>query len=185
MHCLGDRREIEEGFKKLRPALELRRTQMVERHKAERSSLAQYQQQRETKEAAARAARLPEKGFGKLWSRITGKYSTLKAQNEHDSWQALRRDQAERDKTIAKQLEERQRLQAAIRKTREERIQELSALRQEIANYLLMQQGKSASITPDRAAIQTSRARITQTSSRDTYGRERSRTRDRGPDFER
>ena len=182
------KQQIEDGYRRLRPSLEYKRVQMVERHRIERTGLAQLQKQRDAREAAARAARLPEKGFGKLWSRITGKYSKLKAQNEHDGWQSLRRDQAERDKIIAKQLDERQRLQAAIRNQREERLQELVAIRQEIANYMLIKQGKKPTITPqksaERSTLQT-KAREKTRKDRQDQGRERSRSRDRGPDFDR
>lgn len=126
------KQQIEDGYKRLRPSLEHRRVQMVERHRIERAGLAEIQKSREVREVAARAARLPDNAFGKLWSRLTGSYSKLKAQNEHDAWQALRRDQAERDKIIIKQFEERQRLQEAIKKQREERLQELIAVRQQI-----------------------------------------------------
>ncbi len=182
------KKQLEEGYKRLRPTLELRRTQMVERHKIERNGLAELHKSREAREAAARAARLPQKGFGKLWSRLTGKYSELKAQNEHDAWQALRRDQAERDKIIAKQLDERQRLQEAIRKQREERLQELVAVRQQIANYMLMKQGKNPTLMPkDAAAVQGRKVDTLQKTreEREKKGRERTRTRDRGPGFER
>jgi hypothetical protein len=50
-------REIDEGYKRLRPAVEFKRTQMVERHRIERTGLAQLQKQREDREAAARVAR--------------------------------------------------------------------------------------------------------------------------------
>lgn len=182
------KQQIEEGYKRLRPTLEHRRVQMVERQRAERDGLAELQKQRETREAAARAARLPKKGFGKLWSRLTGKYSDLKAQNEHDAWQALRRDQAERDKIIAKQLDERQRLQAAIRQQREERLQELVKVRQQIANYMMMKQGKQPKVMPKDAAEvvrQKSKAQEKTRNEREKNGRERSRKRDRGPGFER
>ncbi|TDL74121.1 relaxase [Palleronia sediminis] len=180
--------QIEEGHKRLRPTLELRRTQMVERHRIERTGLAQLQKQREAREAAARAARLPQKGFGKLWSRLTGKYSDLKAQNEHDAWQALRRDQAERDKVIAKQLDERQRLQEAIKKQREEQLQELISVRQQLANFMLMKQGKKPSIMPKHVTPGLRPNTRSQEKTRDErkdQGRERSRTRGPGRDFER
>ena len=145
--------EIENGYKRLRPSLEFKRNQMVERHRTERTGLAQLQKQREEREAAARAANLPDKGVAKLWSRITGKYSKLKAQNEHDAWQSLRRDQAERDRVIATQLDERQRLQTQIKAMREERNKELTAIRQEIANYLLMRQGKNPTFEAKAPAL--------------------------------
>ena len=184
----GHKQQIAEGYKQLRLTLEYKRTQMVERHRMERNGLAELQKNRETREAAARAARLPQNGFGKLWSRLTGKYSDLKAQNEHDAWQSLRRDQAERDKVIAKQLDERQRLQAAIKKQREERLQELIAVRQQIANYMLMSRGIKPTIMPQQAVERSKvggRAQAKTRNEQRDQGRERSRSRDRGPNFER
>lgn len=182
------KQQIEDGYKRLRPAAEYKRVQMVERHKGERIDLTNMQKLREAREAATRAARLPDRGFGKLWSRITGKYSKLKAQNEHDAWQSLRRDQAERDRVIAKQIEERQRLQAAIRKQREERLKELAVVRQQIANYMLMKQGKTPTINAEQAAERSRPQTKAQRKPRDgrkDQGRERSRSRGPGHDLER
>ena len=55
------KKQLEDGYKRLRPTLELRRTQMVERHQIERNGLAELHKSREAREAAARAARLPQK----------------------------------------------------------------------------------------------------------------------------
>ncbi len=179
------KQQIEDGYKRLRPTLEQRRIQMVDRHRMERTGLAELQKQGETREAAARAARLPEKGFGKLWSRLTGKYSQLKVQNEHDAWQSLRRDQVERDRVIAKQHDERQRLQASIKKQREERLQELVKVRQEIANFMLMKRGLKPTIIPQQTAERSNlrqKAHEEIRERRNNQGRERTRTRDRGPD---
>ena len=182
------KQQIEDGYKRLRPTLEYKRVQMIDRHRSERTGLGRLQKQRETREAAGRAARLPERGFGKLWSRITGKYSKLKAQNEHDAWQSLRRDQAERDRTIMKQLDERQRLQAAIKKQREERLQELIAVRQQIANFMLMKRGIKPTIIPQQAKERSKlqiRPKDKTREGRKDLGRERSRPRPQGPEFER
>jgi hypothetical protein len=176
-------REIDEGYKRLRPSVEFKRTQMVERHRIERSGLAQLQKQREERETAARASRLAEKGVAKLWSRITGRYSKLKAQNEHDAWQSLRRDQAERDKVISRQLDERQRLQEAIKKMRQERSEEIAAIQQEIANYMLMRQGKAVTIEAARRPAEPETIvspRKPKTRERDDADRQRQRRRDRG-----
>lgn len=174
--------ELAAGHKKLRPALELRRSQLVERHRTERTELAHLHKQREAREAAAWAARLPQKGWGKLWSRLTGKYSELKAQSEHDAWQALRRDQDERDKMIAKQLDERQRLQEAIKKQREEQLQELMSIRQQLANVMLMKQGKNPTIMPKDAAPKLRpQARSAERIRETRLGQGRERERSRGP----
>jgi hypothetical protein len=181
-------REIDDGYKRLRPSVEFKRTQMVERQRIERTGLIQLQRQREVRETAMRAARLPEKGVAKLWSQITGKYSKLKAENEHDAWQAARRDQAERDKVIARQIDERQRLQDVIKKMRQERSEELAAIRQEIANYMLMRQGKAVTIEAARRPAETGIIRSRRkgkTRERDDPERQRERRRDRGKDRDR
>lgn len=176
-------REIDKGYKRLRPSVEFKRTQMVERHRIERTGLTQLQKQREERETAARAARLPDKGVAKFWSKITGKYSKLKAENEHAAWQALRRDQAERDKVIARQIDERQRLQEVIKKMRQERSEEIAAIRQEIANYMLMRQGKAVTIKAARRPAETDiirSRREPKTRERDDAERQRQRQRDHG-----
>lgn len=89
---------------------------------------------------------------------------------------------------ITKQLDERQRLQEAIRKQREERLQELVAVRQQIANYMLMKQGKNPTLMPkDAVAIHGGKVDTQRKTreEREKKGRERTRTRDRGPGFER
>lgn len=180
--------EIDAGYKRLRPSVEFKRNQMVERHRIERTGLTQLQKQREERETAARAARPPDKGVAKFWSKITGKYSKLKAANEHAAWQALRRDQAERDKVIARQLDERQRLQEVIKKMRKERSEEIVAIRQEIANYMLMRQGKAVTIEAARRPAETGiirSRRKDKARERDDTERQRERQRDRGKDRDR
>lgn len=184
----GLRAEINEGYKRARPSIEFKRAQIVERHRIERSGMEQLHKQRETREASARAARLPQKGVGKWWSQLTGRYSKLKAQNEHDAWQALKRDQAEREKMIARQLDERQRLQKSIQAMRLKRIEELMAIRQQIANYMLMKQGKVPKIAvrgaPNRSESRNNEAKKArqQRAEKRQQEQQRERKRDRGPD---
>ena len=84
-------REIEAAYERLRPSAEYKRTQMVERHRADRKAIGQMQKTRSERETASRDAKLPTGSIGKFWSRITGRYSRAKAQNEHDAWQAAKR----------------------------------------------------------------------------------------------
>jgi hypothetical protein len=132
--------EIKAAHAKQRPAIEFRRTQMVERQRRERKALAETHQRRWDQETAARAARLP-KGMRGIWSRLSGKYAKIKAQNESEAWGCLLRDRQERDRMVARQLHERRHLQLSIRKQREERAQALLEIRQDIALYLRMQRG--------------------------------------------
>jgi len=71
-----------------------------------------------------------------IWHRLTGRYAKIKAQNETEAMDSLRRDRAEKDGMIFRQLEERQRLQQEIKTQREAAQEELMQLRQDVAEYL-------------------------------------------------
>ena len=129
--------EVEAGYARLKPSIEFRRQQMAERQRAERKALNERLAARQEQEAKARASRLA-KGISGLWSRITGRHSKIKRQNEYDAWQSTRRDQLERDTLIAQQLNERRTLQTSINHARDKQEKELADLRAEIAEYLLM-----------------------------------------------
>lgn len=167
-------RDVEASHRRLNPSLELKRQQMTERHRSERKTLDQKQEARHVAEINARAVRLP-KGLSGLWSRITGKYGRIKRQNEYEAWQSYARDQKERDKLVAKQLDERRFLQAVIAKARERQAREISGLRQEIADYLAMRRDTIPCVQEfnERAASERKRP-----------GRWRERGRDSGPEFD-
>ncbi|MBN9890421.1 relaxase/mobilization nuclease domain-containing protein [Salipiger abyssi] len=169
--------EINKAYFKKHPAIEFKRTQTVERHRTERKALDDMQRARWDKETAARAARLP-KGVGGLWSRITGKYSKIRTQNELEAWQSYTRDQAERDNLVARQLDERQQLQRTIKQVRDKRSKDIADLHSELSAYLMMERGYAAT-----AKVNYDLAKETKAPKKDK-GRERDRSRDRGPDFE-
>lgn len=129
--------EVQANYRRLTPSVVFRREQMVQRQRGDRESLAREQAARRDEEMRARAARLP-KGLGGLWSRITGKYTRIRRQNEYEALKAEARDRTEKDALIARQLEERRGLQATIQRMREQRAQEIGQLRQEIADYLTL-----------------------------------------------
>jgi hypothetical protein len=166
--------EIKATHAKQRPAVEFRRTQMVERQRAERKDLAEKHRRRWDQETAARAARLP-KGMRGIWSRLTGKYAKIRAQNESEAWGCLLRDRQERDDMISRQLHERRHLQLSIRKQREESAQALLEIRQDIALYLRMERGDVPKIERNAERPDNTRDRIRR--------RERDRRND-GPRFE-
>ncbi|ARE41344.1 Endonuclease relaxase [Rhodovulum sp. P5] len=139
--------EAESGHRRIQPSIEMRRQNMVERHRRERDELNKKQEKRWIAETNARAARLP-KGLGGLWSRMTGKYGKIRRQNEFDAWEASIRDRQERDTVIARQLEERQDLQRRIVRARAERNHELDELNRAIADYLRF--GTSTPESPKR-----------------------------------
>ncbi|SEJ66199.1 Relaxase/Mobilisation nuclease domain-containing protein [Pseudooceanicola nitratireducens] len=166
--------EINRTYSEKHPTIEFKRTQAVERHREERKLLDEMQRIRWDKETAARAARLP-KGVSGLWSRITGKYSKIRTQNELETWQSYMRDQAERDDLVARQLDERQQLQRAIKQMREKRSQDIADLHGEMSAYLSMQRGHAAT-----AKVKSDHAKQQETKNKD---KTRGRPRDQGPDF--
>lgn len=117
-----------------RKALELRRSDMAEKHRDERQSLTDAQEKRWIAETNARAARLP-RGFSGIWKRLTGGYAKIRERNEREAWQALLRDHAERDGLIAGQLDARRGLQQEIRDQREQQQADLLLLREDVARY--------------------------------------------------
>jgi hypothetical protein len=175
-HLQGYADEINRAYSRKQPTVEFKRTQAVERHRAERKALDDMQARRWEQETAARAARLP-KGIGGLWSRITGKYSKIRTQNELEAWQCYTRDQAERDNLVARQLDERQQLQRVIKQMRDKRGAEIAALRTEMSAYLMMERGQM-----ETAKINQVKAKGLDSKTNDK-ARERNRSRDDGPDF--
>lgn len=166
--------EINRTYSEKHPTVEFKRTQAVERHRKERKLLDEMQRIRWDKETAGRAARLP-KGVSGLWSRITGKYSKIRTQNELETWQSYMRDQAERDDLVVRQLDERQQLQRAIKQMREKRSQDIADLHNEMSAYLSMQRGHAAT-----AKVKSDHAKQQETKNKD---KARGRPRDQGPDF--
>jgi hypothetical protein len=167
---------------------------MVERHRQERSEAFRRIETRERREALERAARLP-KGFKGIWSRITGKFSLLKERNEFEALSAWQRDRAEKDALVSRQLDERQRLQSAIRTMREERAKELQEINREIAAYIAMKRGDvpklDSFVKKKEAAKAKTKVQSRKKAEKDTTRqqaeriRERNRKRDQGPDFNR
>ena len=100
--------------------IETKRIEMTKHHRAERQKQKEEQRTRWTAETAARQARL-SKGLRGLLDRVTGRHAEIKRQNELDAWQAVQRDQRERDRLIFQQLDARRALSA-----RKERLKDFS-----------------------------------------------------------
>ncbi|MFN4202428.1 MAG: relaxase/mobilization nuclease domain-containing protein [Tabrizicola sp.] len=117
--------------------IDFRKGEMVGRHGDERKRLAEAQEQRWLAETKARATRLP-KGFSGIWHRLTGRYGQIREQNEREVLEAWRRDRAEKDAIVIRQIEERQTLQRDIRMQRAASQDELLRLREDVARYQLL-----------------------------------------------
>jgi hypothetical protein len=129
-------KEAQREAKQRYAMLDFRRTQMVARHRAERDNLSKRHEQRWLVETNERAKRLP-RGFTGLWRRLTGEYARIKKLNERELVAAWHRDRGETDSLIIKQLEERQTLQADIKRQRARAQDELMRLRRDIMSYQL------------------------------------------------
>lgn len=181
--------DVDSGYRRLSPSVDYKRQQMLERHRTERDSEMQRISEREKREAQMRATRLPS-GFTGIWSRITGRFSKIKERNEMEALAAWERDRAEKDRFVARQLDERQRLQQTVRKMREDRAKELAEINREIAAYVTMKRGDVPNLsaikrpnldqTQDRKRMDVEKARqqIERTRERNRR-RDRSRNRDR------
>lgn len=152
-------KEAQRDAKQRYAMLDFRRTEMVARHRDERESLSRLHEKRWLVETNERAARLP-RGFTGLWRRLTGEYARIKKQNERELITAWQRDRAETDAIVLKQLEERQTLQADIKRQRARTEDELLRLRRDIMASQLSDGPDRGPEPPDRSQSQTrSRAR--------------------------
>ncbi|MEO9738052.1 MAG: relaxase/mobilization nuclease domain-containing protein [Paracoccaceae bacterium] len=109
--------------------------QIKQRQRQERSVLKRHHQARWDKETKARSERLPS-GLGGVWSRLTGKYANIRRQNEYQAWEALKRDQAEKEHQIVKHLEERSSLQKTRQRLKQQQQIERAELHREIASQM-------------------------------------------------
>ncbi|SDU42736.1 relaxase/mobilization nuclease domain-containing protein [Stappia sp. ES.058] len=88
----------------------VKRQTMTDVHRAERENQRLTQKDRRQNENAARAARLP-RGLKALLFRLTGRYKAIKNQNALEAAQCERRDRAEMQALIDRQLKARRILQ--------------------------------------------------------------------------
>ena len=87
---------------------------LAREHIKQRDALKAHQAERWQRETAVRQARL-HTGLRGFWGWLSGKAKVVRAQNERETWHALRRDQRERDELVLMQLEERQMLAQRLR----------------------------------------------------------------------
>jgi hypothetical protein len=116
---------------------ELRRAELETRHREERSEQASMQEARWQAELSERSER-HRKGIRGLWDRLTGRHARIARENDLDVLHSHRRDRAEKDALIERQLEERQTFQCDIAEVRQRHQERLAALQRDIAAYIEM-----------------------------------------------
>lgn len=127
-------KDAERNTKRRLAVLDFRKAELNAKHDAARTALVEAQERRWKAETKRRAERLP-KGMSGLWHRMTGRYGAIKAQNEQEALEAVRRDNAEKDTLIATQIDQRQALQNDIKAQRTIARNELMELRRDTHRY--------------------------------------------------
>ncbi len=120
---------------------------MREAHAGERALLRKKQAERWARETQERADRF-RAGLRGLLDTFTGRARAIRAINEAEAIQGLRRDRRQRDALTAAQLKERQPLQAQLDALRARHVQERSLLAREIVRHLRARTLAQESPTP-------------------------------------
>jgi hypothetical protein len=129
--------QAERDAKRRSAYIDFRKAEVVGRYQDERRKMTEAQEKRWQAETLARSERLP-KGMSGIWHRLTGRYAKVKAQNETEALEGLRRDRREKDDLVFRQIEERQKLQQDIKTQREAAQEDLLQLRADVAEYLTL-----------------------------------------------
>lgn len=108
---------------------------LAKAHAAERAKLKVGQERRWQEESAARHARL-RPGLKGVFDLLTGKAQAVREANAQEAWQALKRDQAQKDRLILDQMAERRSLQVRMEALRKNQIMERVKLDRMIGQVL-------------------------------------------------
>ena len=127
--------EVTSSHDKANARLKQKRQVLVSRHREERAQLKQAQESKQQRETQTRSSRLPT-GLKALWFRVTGKYRSIKKQNETEAKQCKLRDQAEVQKLIDQQIRERRELQHEFRILRHQHGIQIKKLNRDMSKFL-------------------------------------------------
>lgn len=149
-------REVQTKLKQqIQPFLQKKQA-LVNQHQDDRQGLKEKQEERWQRETLERSQRLP-KGLKGLWSRITGKYQTLRKQNEIEMERCRIRDRDEKQHLIERQLRERQRLQEHVKPLLQEHKQEIVTLKQDVARYMELGGSREKDLQEEFGQVQKDR----------------------------
>lgn len=115
--------------------LKAKRAAIVASHRIERLRLKRGQEQRWQAETKERSARI-DGGIKGVWQKLSGSGARIKTQNEHEAWDALKRDQSQRDDLVKVQMKERQSLQKQIEVLRRKHAQDRRILARDIVQSM-------------------------------------------------
>ena len=123
------------GFEKRSATLGHYKMEMTHLHRDERTALDARVKDEWNRETRERQARVP-RGLKGVWSFFTGKTAEIKRQNEIEAKATQLRHAQERDRLIARQLDERRVLQEQFKQLRVRQAEQLIELRREVGRYL-------------------------------------------------
>lgn len=123
------------SFQKHKAKLDHARADLVQRQRDERAQMTARQKLQFENETRERAARLPT-GLRGLWHRITGRYQEVRRQNEAEAENSRLRQNAERERLVERQLDQRRALHVQIKELRNRQATQLRELRREIGRFL-------------------------------------------------
>lgn len=112
-------------------------------HRADRATLKDRQRDQWNDATRERASRLP-RGMKALWWRLTGQYREVRAHNEGEAKEQREAQRAERERMIARQLEERRALKIQEKSLRTEQADRLKELRRDVGRFLGLSRGRDA-----------------------------------------
>jgi hypothetical protein len=128
-------RDAKDRFQERSPKLGAYKEEMTRHHRKAREEIEKKHKSEWDTETLNRTARLP-KGLRGLWSRLTGKYQTIRAENESEAKATQARQAQERQRVIEEQMRQRSVLQERIRDLRHKQAETLLDLRADIGRYL-------------------------------------------------
>lgn len=131
-------------FQEKSKALESAKQAVTLEHRLARAGLKERQRDAWDDATRQRSARLPRGFKAALWWRLTGKYKEVRALNEGEAIAQRDTQRAERERIVARQLEERRALKAQEKSLRNAQAERLKELRRDVGRFLGLSRGPDA-----------------------------------------
>jgi len=110
-------------------------------------------------ETAERVGRL-RRGLGGLWDRLTGKHALLRRRNEAEADDAQRRDRAEKQILVDRQLAERRPQHRDMRSLRRHHAEQTAELHRDLAHYREWQMEPTQALVSNPSKCPPTRKRL-------------------------
>jgi relaxase-like protein len=152
--------QVQSGINKSLEPFRQKKAALQKYHRTQRQAFIKKQEERSKEEQNERYQRLPQ-GFKALWSRMTGRYKKIRAQNEREVKNSTLRDREEKQALIDRQLTDRQNLQDQVRPIKRKHNKLIVQLKMDVAEYMAMGD-------PEQKALQDKLNQVDQEDQRQT-----------------